>query len=66
LENLLYSRYLQRVNNSKILETFDEYEDKSDAILTEGRIITNQTAVRAKLPEIARRLSGIARNSFFF
>jgi hypothetical protein len=58
LENLLYSRYLRRVNSSEIVETFDEYEDGSDVILTEIPIISNQTAVSAKLPEIARRSSG--------
>jgi hypothetical protein len=66
LENILYSRYLQRVNSSKILETYDEYEDNIDVILTDKRIITNRTAVHAKLPEIARRLSGIKRNPFSF
>ncbi len=58
MENLLYSRYLRRVNSSEIVETFDEYEDGSDVILTEIPIISNQTAVSAKLPEIARRSSG--------
>ncbi len=58
MENLLYSRYLRRVNSSEIVETFDEYEDGSDVILTEIPIISNQTAVSAKLPEIARLSSG--------
>ena len=58
MENLLYSRYLRRVNSSEIVETFDEYEDESDVILSEIPIISSQTVISAKLPEIARRSSG--------
>lgn len=65
LENILYSRYLRRVENSRIVETYEEYEDKYDTILTEERIITHQTTIHAKLPEIARRSSG-RKISFIF
>ncbi len=64
MENILYSRYLRRVESSKIVETFDEYEDESDVILTERPGTSNQTAVHAKLPEIARRFSGNKQNEF--
>lgn len=66
MENILYSRYLRRVENSKIVETYEEYEEKNNLNLTEKRVITNQTAVHAKLPEIARRLSGINKIFFVF
>jgi hypothetical protein len=62
LENLLYSRYLRRVNSSTVVETFDEYEDESDVIHTERDIPSNQTTISAKLPEIARRSSGNKQN----
>jgi hypothetical protein len=65
LENILYSRYLRRVESSKILETFEEYQDQTDANLIERRVVTNHTAIHAKLPEIARRFSGIQRSLFF-
>ncbi|CAF3696956.1 unnamed protein product [Rotaria sp. Silwood1] len=33
LENLLFSRYLLRVTKPKIIETFNDYEDKTDIIV---------------------------------
>lgn len=65
MENILYSWYLRRVENSKILETYDDYNDENDGVLPERLAITNQTTIQVKLPEIARRSSGIQPKKCF-
>ncbi|CAF4388972.1 unnamed protein product [Rotaria sp. Silwood2] len=57
LENLLYSRYLRRVNSSNIIETFDQYASEDEIIQKELYINSNENSFRTKLPKIARRLS---------
>ncbi len=52
------------MENSKIVETFDDYNDENDDVLPERYMTTNQTTIQAKLPEIARRSSGIQRKIF--
>ncbi len=66
MENILYSWYLRRVENSKILETYDDYNDENDGVLPERLAITNQTTIQVKLPDIARRSSGIQAKKCFF
>ncbi|CAF0745918.1 unnamed protein product [Adineta ricciae] len=57
LENILYTWYLRRVESSKMIETFDEFNDESDIRVSDIRTISNRNLIHAKLPEIARRLS---------
>ncbi|UJR27742.1 hypothetical protein I4U23_009017 [Adineta vaga] len=58
LENILYSWYLRRVECSKMIETFDEFDDDvSDITPDESQFVSNRTTIHAKLPEIARRFS---------
>ena len=64
MENLLYSRYLRRVNSSKIIETFDDYANEYDIYLNDEHLNPNQNFVYPKLPKIVRRLSG--NNIFIF
>ena len=54
------------MNSSKIIETFDEYEDESDVTHIEKGIDSNQTSIYVKLPEIARRSSGNKQIFLFF
>ncbi|CAF3556328.1 unnamed protein product [Rotaria sordida] len=57
LENLLYSRYLRRVNSSNIIETYDQYANENDIIEKELYINSNENILHSKVPKIARRLS---------
>jgi hypothetical protein len=67
MENILYSRHLRRVENSKIIETFDDYDDENDGRrLPERRSSIGRTTIEAKLPEIARRSSGIRKGRKLF
>ena len=70
MENILYSQHLRRVENAKIIETFDDYDDENERRLLERRrsIGRTTTTIEAKLPEIARRSSGIQeqKNLFIF
>lgn len=45
------------MNSTKVVGTYDKYEDESVVILTEINAPKTPTTVHAKLPEIARRLS---------
>ncbi|CAF1021435.1 unnamed protein product [Rotaria sp. Silwood1] len=57
LENLLYSRYLRRVNSSNVMETYDQYASENKIIQKELSINSNKNVVHSRLPKIARRLS---------
>ncbi|CAF0877260.1 unnamed protein product [Rotaria sordida] len=57
LENLLYSRYLRRVNSSNIIETYDQYANENDIIEKELYINSNENILHSKVPKVARRLS---------
>lgn len=62
MENILYSSYLQRVRSSKMITTYEEYEQRDEGIIPERSRNDIQTVIHAKLPEIARRSSGIDRS----
>jgi len=62
LENTLYSSYLRRVRSSKMIATYEEYEERGESIIPERSRNDIQTVIQAKLPEIARRSSGIDRS----
>ncbi|CAF0736719.1 unnamed protein product [Rotaria sordida] len=57
LENLLYSRYLRRVNSSNIIETYDQYANENDIIEKELYVNSNENILHSKVPKVARRLS---------
>ncbi|CAF1234388.1 unnamed protein product [Adineta steineri] len=62
LENELFYHYLRRIESSKIIEKFDDYEDEDDMDITDRYNSSDQSSVYAKLPEVARR-SSLKRNS---
>ena len=63
LENLLFTRYLQRADRSKVLESFDEYKAEEDAENVATAPKSNQRSARRKFSELVRNTRGIRRSS---
>lgn len=58
LENVLYSWYLRRVECTKVLETFTEWEYEYDAEPSTRFDARMPVTMHTRLPDVARRLAG--------